>query len=172
MNSLRSLQGEIEAVGLQIFDRMEGETPAVFSRKNITGRMMEWSMRNEALKVQLLRFVDVLASLKSSKEIARHAHDYLGNGLAGLPAPVRWAIHLSPKLPWLTALVARRGVSRMAKSFILARNGVEAIPELRKMRRWPLAFTADLLGETAVSELEAERYQARYLELIDQLAGE
>jgi len=39
-------------------------------------------------------------------------------------------------------------------------------------RRLPLAFTMDILGETAVSEIEAAQYQARYLELIKTLARE
>jgi RHH-type proline utilization regulon transcriptional repressor/proline dehydrogenase/delta 1-pyrroline-5-carboxylate dehydrogenase len=58
----------------------------------------------------------------------------------------------------------------MAKTFILARNGAEAVPALHQLRKWPLAFTADILGETAVSEREADQYQARYLELIESLA--
>jgi RHH-type transcriptional regulator, proline utilization regulon repressor / proline dehydrogenase / delta 1-pyrroline-5-carboxylate dehydrogenase len=164
-----SLQREIEARGLEIFARMKSQKPGVF--KNATGRLMDWSMHNEALKVQLFRFVDVLPTLNSSAEIARHAQEYLG-GVAGLPAPVRWGVGLSPKMPWLAAFAARKGVAQMGRTFILARNGVEAVPALRKMRRQPLAFTMDILGETAVSELEAGQYQARYLELIESLARE
>jgi len=85
---------------------------------------------------------------------------------------VLWAVRTSSKFPWLLALAARRGVTQMGKTFILARNGLEAIPALRKMRRLPLAFTMDILGETAVSEIEAAQYQARYLELIKTLARE
>ncbi len=78
-----ALQREIEARGMEIFARMRGEKPGVF--KNVTGRLMDWSMRNEALKVQLFRFVDVLPTLGSPREIARHAYEYLGNGTSGLP---------------------------------------------------------------------------------------
>jgi len=170
--TMNSLQAEIEAKGLEIFARMRGERPSVFSRKNIAGRLMDWSMRNEALKTQLFRFVDVLPTLNSSKEIARHAYEYLGNGPDGLPAPVRWAIRHSPKFPWLAAFAARKSVEQMARTFILARNGAAAVPALRQMRRGPIAFTMDILGETAVSELEAQQYQSRYLELIETLAQE
>ena len=166
------LQRDIEARGLEIFARMKGEAAGLFSRKNIAGTLMDWSMRNEALKVQLFRFVDVLPTLNSSQEIARHAYEYLGNGAGGLPAVVRWGVRMSPKMPWLASFAARKGVEQMARTFILARNGAEAIPALRKMRSWPLAFTVDILGETAVSETEADQYQARYLELIESLARE
>jgi RHH-type proline utilization regulon transcriptional repressor/proline dehydrogenase/delta 1-pyrroline-5-carboxylate dehydrogenase len=169
---MSSLQAEIEAKGLDIFAHMRGQTPSVFSRKNITGRLMAWSMRNEALKVQMFRFVDVLPTLHSSREIARHAYEYLGRHPDGLPAPVRWAIRHAPKFPWLAALAARKSVEQMARTFILARNGAEAVPALRQMRAWPIAFTIDILGETAVSESEAQQYQGRYLELIESLARE
>jgi RHH-type proline utilization regulon transcriptional repressor/proline dehydrogenase/delta 1-pyrroline-5-carboxylate dehydrogenase len=169
MNGHASLQKEIEARGLEIFARMKTQKPGVF--KNVTGRLMDWSMRNEGLKVQLFRFVDVLPTLHSSAEIARHAQEYLG-GASGLPRSVRWGIQASARVPWLAAFAARRGVAQMGKTFILARNGVEAVPALLKMRRQPLAFTMDILGETAVSEVEAERYQARYLELIETLSRE
>lgn len=165
-----SLQREIEARGLEIFARMKGETPGVFSQKNVAGRLMDWSMRNEALKVQLFRFVDVLPTLNSSREIARHAYEYLGEGEGGLPAFVRWGVRISPKIPWLASFAARKSVEQMARTFILARNGAEAVPALRKMRELPLAFTVDILGETAVSEIEADHYQARYHELIESLA--
>jgi RHH-type transcriptional regulator, proline utilization regulon repressor / proline dehydrogenase / delta 1-pyrroline-5-carboxylate dehydrogenase len=163
-------QPEIEARGREIFDRMQGAKPGVF--KNLSGRLMDWSMGNEALKVQLFRFVDVLPVLGSSREIARHTREYLGDPAAGLPPWARWLARNSGKFSWLTALAARLGVTRMARTFILARNGAEAVPALRKMRDEPLAFTADILGETAVSEVEAAQYQARYLELIESLARE
>ena len=163
-------QPEIEARGREIFDRMKGAKPGVF--KNLPGRLMDWSMGNEALKVQLFRFVDVLPVLGSAHEIARHTREYLGDPADGLPPWARWLARNSPKFSWLTALAARQGVTRMARTFILARNGVEAVPALRKMRDEPLAFTVDILGETAVSEVEAAQYQARYLELIESLARE
>jgi RHH-type proline utilization regulon transcriptional repressor/proline dehydrogenase/delta 1-pyrroline-5-carboxylate dehydrogenase len=167
-----SLQEEIEARGLEIFDRMRRETSSAFGFKNIAQSLMDWSMRNEALKLQLFHFVDVLPALRSSREIAQHAREYLGNGTNGLPELVRWGVRCSPAFPWLTAFAARKGVEQMAKTFILARNGAEAVPALHQLRKWPLAFTADILGETAVSEREADQYQARYLELIESLARE
>jgi len=167
---MASAQREIEECGLEIFARMKAEKSGAF--KNLTGRLMDWSMTNETLKVQLFRFVDVLATLKSPREIARHAQEYLGGLDGALPAPLRWGLDVSSKMPWLMAWAARRGVAQMGCTFILASNGRDAVPALRKMRRQPLAFTVDILGETAVSEIEARQYQARYLELIESLADE
>ncbi|HEX3720682.1 MAG TPA: proline dehydrogenase family protein [Verrucomicrobiae bacterium] len=166
-NSGAPLQQEIEARGLEIFVQIKEA-----NRGGFADQLMDWSMCNEALKTNLFRFVDVLPALNSSAEIARHAQEYLGGAAGGLPPLVRWGVHLGPKIPWLVAFASRKGVAQLGKRFILARNGVEAIPALRKMRRQPLGFTMDILGETAVSELEARQYQTRYLELIDGLARE
>ena len=166
------LQAQIESRGREIFARMRAETHHGFGLKSISQSLMDWSMRNEALKLQLFHFVDVLPALKSSREIAQHAREYLGNGTAGLPELVRWGIRSSTAFPWFTAFAARKGVAQMARTFILARNGAEAVPALHQLRKWPLAFTADILGETALSEREAAQYQARYLELIESLARE
>jgi RHH-type transcriptional regulator, proline utilization regulon repressor / proline dehydrogenase / delta 1-pyrroline-5-carboxylate dehydrogenase len=164
-----ALQREIEVRGMEIFARMKSRKPGVF--KNVTARLMDWSMHNEELKVQLFRFVDVLPTLNSPGEIARHAEEYLGD-VPGLPSPVRWGVHVSPRMPWLAAFAARLGVEQLGSTFILARNGAESVSALRKMREHRLAFTMDILGETAVSEVEAAQYQARYLELIESLARE
>jgi RHH-type transcriptional regulator, proline utilization regulon repressor / proline dehydrogenase / delta 1-pyrroline-5-carboxylate dehydrogenase len=166
------LQAEIEKRGLRIFHEMERAKSGSLEGLNVTGRLMEWSMRNEDLKVQLFRFVDVLPSLSSSRDIAQHAFDYLGDERADVPKILRWGVKLAPKVPWLAALAARSGVKQMARTFILASDGKRAVPALRKLRRKPSAFTMDILGETAVSEREADEYQARYLELIKSLAEE
>jgi RHH-type transcriptional regulator, proline utilization regulon repressor / proline dehydrogenase / delta 1-pyrroline-5-carboxylate dehydrogenase len=165
-----SLQREIEARGLEIFSRMKGQKPGVF--KSVTGRLMASCMRNEALKVQLFRFVDVLPTLHSSAEISRHAQEYLANDSTGLPTLARWGVRVSDQVPWLVAGATRKGVAQMGRTFILARNGIEAVPSLRKMRDGRLAFTLDILGETSVSEVESARRQAEYLELIETLARE
>jgi RHH-type proline utilization regulon transcriptional repressor/proline dehydrogenase/delta 1-pyrroline-5-carboxylate dehydrogenase len=164
------IQREIEASGMKIFSLMEAEKAS--SGLNIAGRLMDWSMRNEVLKVQLFRLVDVLPSLTSARAVAEHARDYLGCSPTDLPRWMQFGLRMASKVPWLAAFAARKGVQQMARTFILARNGAEAVPALRKMRREPLAFTVDILGETVVSELEADEYQRRYLELIESLARE
>ncbi|MBI4661623.1 MAG: L-glutamate gamma-semialdehyde dehydrogenase [Verrucomicrobia bacterium] len=169
---MKPLQPVIEAKGWEIFVRMRGETPSVFSRRNLAGRFLDWSAHNAALKAQLFRLVDVLPALRSSRDVAEHAYEYLKHHANALPALARAAIRLSRILPWPAAFAARQSVAQLARNFIVAPTSAQAIPVLRKLRSFPIAFTVDILGETAVSEAEAERYEARYLELIDALADE
>src|ERR1700722_13779218 len=81
------LQKEIEARGLEIFACMKGARPGVFT--SVNGWLMSWSMGSPALKTQLFRFIDVLATLESSREIVRHAREYLGGEDSGLPGGMR-----------------------------------------------------------------------------------
>jgi RHH-type proline utilization regulon transcriptional repressor/proline dehydrogenase/delta 1-pyrroline-5-carboxylate dehydrogenase len=164
------LDREIQAQGLEIFARLSGTRKSIFAR--LPDKMMEWAMRNEALKVELFRFVDVLPTLHSPREVARHATEYLDHDAAALPKSIRWWVRHATLAPWLVSIAARRGVAQMGRTFILARDGASALPALRRMRRLPLAFSVDILGETAVSELEAGLYQQRYLDLIDSLTRE
>src|SRR6476660_10046841 len=74
------VDAEIQRWGNRIFDLMEAaEPPSFFSRKGFYSSLMEWAMRDEHFKTQLFRFVDVLPTLESSAEVARHLKEYLGD---------------------------------------------------------------------------------------------
>ena len=125
-------------------------------------------MRREQLKVRLFRLVDVLPALRDAREITRHARDYLADD--SLPPIFRAGLEAGAMFPALFALAARQGVRQMANNFILAPDADAAAAKLRRMRGKRLAFTADILGETVLSEREADQYQQRYLRLIERLA--
>jgi RHH-type proline utilization regulon transcriptional repressor/proline dehydrogenase/delta 1-pyrroline-5-carboxylate dehydrogenase len=164
------IEQAILSKGREIFSRMEGAAPRAFSRKSLIGQLMDWSMRRENLKVQLFRLVDVLPVLDDPREIAEHARDYLLGADDALPPFLRAGLEAGAKLPRILAAAARQGVRQMANNFILAPDADDAIPALRRMREKRLAFTADILGETVLSEREADHYQQRYLHLIERLA--
>jgi RHH-type proline utilization regulon transcriptional repressor/proline dehydrogenase/delta 1-pyrroline-5-carboxylate dehydrogenase len=164
----QSIEQSVISRGREIFARMHGRTPRLFSRRNLTGRLMDWSMRQEQLKVQLFRLIDVLPALDEPREVARHAKDYLAG--APLPRLFRIGLDAGAMFPRLLAFCARLGVRQMANNFILAPDSAAAIPKLCRLRENRLTFTADILGETVLSEREARQYQERYLVLIKDLA--
>jgi len=169
-NRPQAAEQSIVEIGREIFARMKGASPRVFSRGSVTGRLMDWSMRQEALKVQLFRLIDVLPALDDPRDIARHARDYLSGVDGALPWVMRVGLDVGARMPAILSFAARQGVRQMAGNFILAPDADAAIPKLRRMRKKRVAFTADILGETVLSEKEAEQYQQRYLRLIEQLA--
>jgi RHH-type proline utilization regulon transcriptional repressor/proline dehydrogenase/delta 1-pyrroline-5-carboxylate dehydrogenase len=83
---------------------------------------------------------------------------------------MRLGLNAGSKLPGALAFAARQGVRQMAGNFILAPDAGAAIPKLCRLREKRMTFTVDILGETVLSETEAEHYQQRYLRLVGQLA--
>lgn len=152
---------------------MPKDSPSVFKKDYWNGKVMEWSMRDEAFKVEMFRFVDVFPVLRSSESIARHIQEYFCRPDQDFPA---W-IQLGLKTVSPGSLIAKTAakaidvnIKGMAQSFVAGEDGNDALPRIKKMRKSGLGFTIDLLGESTVSEAEADDYARRYTELIDQLA--
>jgi len=173
MLAAKDVEARTRHYGRTIFDRLASTQPVPFSAAWWDERMMEWTMGDEALKVQLFRFVDVLPMLHSSTSVCRHLREYFaeaGDHLAG------WMSFLVRHLPthgpvaWLVAWAANRSARRLARKFIAGSNLEEALGAIAILRRRRLAFTIDLLGEATITEKEAEQYQAEYFQLVTGLA--
>ena len=169
---MSSLQMATEQRGEQIFQLVDRHPESVFSKAGFYQRMMALSMRDEHFKVQMFRFVDVLASLQRPNDIVQHLDEYFANMRNGFTPFLRPGIRLAKMFPWPTAPILRWNVSGMARQFISGRNPQDAMKTLRKRRKHRIGFTVDLLGEAVVSEQEAEEYGARCLQLLEGLAAE
>jgi len=132
--------------------------------------MMALSMRDEHFKVQMFRFVDVLASLNRGGEIVRHLDEYFQDMRNGYAPAIRTGVQLAKIVPWISGHVLRWNVSGMARQFIAGKNPHDVMKTLRKRYRNRIGFTVDLLGEAVVSEKEATEYAARCLDLVEVLA--
>src|SRR5213083_1428247 len=166
------LQEQIEQRGLQIFDLVDQNPETIFSKAGFYQRMMAFSMRDEHFKVQMFRFVDVLASLRHSSDIVQHLSEYFADMRNGSVPFLQTGIKAARILPALTAPILRWNVSGMARQFIAGRNPADVMKMLRKKRRQKIGFTVDLLGEAVVSEEEANEYATRCQELLEHLARE
>ena len=167
---MSSLQAEIERRGERIFDLVDRHPESLFSKAGFYQRMMALSMRDEHFKVQMFRFVDVLASLHRGTDIVQHLDEYFADMRNGFVPMVRTGCR-------------SRGSSRASAAHSCAgtfpawrgSSSPEKIPDdvmktLRKRRQERIGFTVDLLGEAVVSEQEADEYAARCLELLEGLA--
>jgi RHH-type transcriptional regulator, proline utilization regulon repressor / proline dehydrogenase / delta 1-pyrroline-5-carboxylate dehydrogenase len=171
---MRSLQSEIEQRGRGIFDLVDKHAEPLFSKAGFYQRLMTLSMRDEQLKLQLFRFVDVLPSLRTSGEIVEHLQEYFvdANNSQKASEFLGAGIRLARIVPWISGPVLRWNVSEMARQFIAGRNPNDVMRTLRKRRSQKIGFTVDLLGEAVVSETETDEYAARYLDLLEGLAHE
>jgi len=169
---MSSLQAQIEERGERIFDLVDRHPESVFSKAGFYQRMMALSMRDEHFKVQMFRFVDVLASLRCSGDIVQHLGEYFADMRDGFAPVIHTGVRLARIVPWLSSMVLRRNVAGMARQFIAGKNPDDVMKTLRKRRQQNVGFTVDLLGEAVVSETEADAYAARCLELLEHLARE
>jgi RHH-type transcriptional regulator, proline utilization regulon repressor / proline dehydrogenase / delta 1-pyrroline-5-carboxylate dehydrogenase len=171
---MTSLQSEIEQRGRRIFELVDKYPESLFSKAGFYQRLMTLSMRDEQLKLQLFRFVDVLPSLHTSGEIIEHLQEYFADAHDSrkLSEFLEAGVRLTRTVAWISGPILRWNVSEMARQFIAGRSPNDVMRTLRKRRTQKIGFTVDLLGETVVSETEADEYAARYLDLLEGLARE
>jgi RHH-type transcriptional regulator, proline utilization regulon repressor / proline dehydrogenase / delta 1-pyrroline-5-carboxylate dehydrogenase len=171
---MRSFQREIERRGRRIFELVDKHPEPLFSKTGFYQRLMTLSMRDEQLKLQLFRFVDVLPSLRTSAEITEHLEEYFADAHESrkISEFLGAGIRLARIVPWISGPILRWNVSEMARQFIAGRNPNDVMGTLRKRRAQKIGFTVDLLGEAVVSEAEADECAARYLHLLEGLARE
>ena len=168
-----AVDAEIIRLGDKLSERMKGQLPSIFDNGYWQGRLLDWAMKEPSFKLDLLRFVDVLPSLKTDKQLSTHINEYLRRDSRELPALLSAAIKLAGSgiVPGLGAMAVRRGVTQLAQQFIIGDDPASALKVIEKMHREGFAFTVDLLGEATVSDEEAIAYRKRYLGLIDELSA-
>ena len=165
-----AIERDTQALARRIAEMGEGERSRVFRMSWWSDRMMDWAMSRPDFKTQLFRFVDVFPALDGNDDIARHIAEYFDG--VGVPKALDLGVDLADKVPFgaaVEARVARKNIARMATQFIVGETPAEAVAELHGLWRAGSAATVDLLGEKTVVADEADRYQARVLELLDAL---
>src|SRR5215475_9835046 len=167
-----ALQTEIQRRGERIFELVDEHPESLFSKAGFYQRMMALSMRDEHFKVQLFRFVDVLASLHRGTDIVQHLDEYFADMRNGYAPLIRTGVRAARIVPFISGQLLRWNVSGMARQFIAGRNPEDVMKTLRKKRKQGIGFTVDLLGEAVVSENEANEYAMRCLELLEHLGRE
>ena len=159
---------DIQELARSLYHQAAEQKPSIFEPQDWLGKLIEWSLEDESLRVALFRFVDVLPSLDSAAEIGRHLEEYFAKvdhafgGLVFLAQALRAG--------WLLAPVARHNVIRLARRFIVDEEPDALRSVLESLRKEPAAFTLDVVGEATVSEGEALATQRRYLDLLKSLS--
>ncbi len=169
----QELEHRTKAFGQEIFARVEGPRPILFSPAWWDERLMEGTMGDESVKVQLFRFIDVLPLLDGEETVCRHLREYFEEAQEHLPRWARWGLRFLPQRGWAARIVAnaaRHNAHRMARRFIAGSNLEEVLAAVAGMRRRKLAFTVDLLGEATITEAEAQKSQGDYLHLVQGLS--
>src|SRR5437867_124965 len=171
-------EADIRRRAARLYEAANATTPRLFDRKWWTGRLLEWAIRDDAFKVQLFRFIDVLPTLKTPSQIKRLADEYFGQDSGLMDAPggrslMRWGMRAISSVGFgagVTADTIYNQAIQMANQFIVGAGMKEALPAVSDLWKRGIAHSVDLLGEATVCEPEAETYAARYHEAITALA--
>ncbi len=159
--------------GEELFARIDATGPFVLTPAWWNDRLMDLSMRDETIKLQLFRFIDALPHLHVPEDVSRHLKEYFAEVAGHLPPLVRGLVRALPRRGWgakALSAMAFRNSGRMAKRFIAGSTLEETLRVVAEQRRRKLAFTIDFLGEASLTDSEAERYQAEYLHMVAGLA--
>ncbi len=158
-------------IGRQLFDGLRGGVPGFFDSSRWKGRVMDWAMKDEAFKVQLFRFVDVIPSVKTEQELLELFSEYFYSDSPLMPKALkRWVPHKGVSA-YVAGKLIKANVTSLAKTFIAGSSPEDALKEITRIREQGRAFCVDLLGETVLSGVEAAGFEGRYLDLVGVLKG-
>lgn len=168
--STEGLENSIVEEGLAIFKSAKS-SESIFDKQFWLGKVMEWVMKDPSFKVDMFRFVDVLPTLVTDDQVAKHIREYLLKNGREIPLLMSTALKAASFSlgKGIAATAIRKNVKEMAMRFIAGSDLAEATPALKKLESQGYSFTLDILGEKTLSEQEADCYLERYLSLIKTL---
>ena len=170
---LREIDARAKEIGRDIFRQLPEERPSVLDRRWWDDQVMAWSMRDEAVKVELFRFVDVLPMLHSNEAVTGRLEEYLSEVKDRLPSSIRVALGVARRTPGVRAAVAkaaRLAAMDFARRFIAGTNAKEVLAAALREREQGRGFTLDILGEAVTSDREADGYFNAYRGLLEEVA--
>src|SRR5207253_6113092 len=139
------LEPRIQQLGRELFARVRSKKQKAAGAW-WNSKLIEHSMRDEALKVQLFRFTDVLPMLKDSKQVARHLNEYFNSPGQQFPGFMSWGASLaglSSIAAGIGAMAIRKSVEDMARTFIAGSSPADAIKAVAAEPKKNLVATVD-----------------------------
>lgn len=169
--STGAAEARILDIGADMLARARGHKTGLLSAKFYSDALMEWSMKDPNFKVQMFRFVDAFPMLKTTDDVYDHLKDYLGQPGVSVPPVIAAGLKAGGLAKGLAVKTISSQITSMASKFIAGTDASSALPGLKAMWDDGIAFSVDLLGETCVSDEEADMYQGKYLDLVRNLPG-
>jgi RHH-type transcriptional regulator, proline utilization regulon repressor / proline dehydrogenase / delta 1-pyrroline-5-carboxylate dehydrogenase len=171
-NSTPEREAQIMQAGSEMLDIAKNHKSGLLSAKFYQDKLMDWSMKDHNFKVQLFRFVDAFPALTTPEMVHDHLVDYLTQPGVKAPPFMDLGLKAGGVAKGMMTKTISSQINNMAKNFIAGTDANDALPMLSKLWKNGIAFSVDLLGEACVSNAEADAYQAKYLDLVENLVGE
>ena len=164
------LDQKVRDTGMQLYDIAGRSKPSLFKKDYWTGKVMAWSMKNEAFKQEMFRFVDVFPYLNAPEAVARHIQEYFCRPEQDFPKSMRWGLS-KVKPDSLAAKMAAKSIGNninsMGRQFITGETIEDAARVMRKGREKDgVAWTVKILKEAVTSRQEEEDFLDQQIDLI------
>ena len=156
-------------VGRDFLAEARSHKTGLLSRRFWNDKLMDWSMKDEAFKVQLFRFVDAFPNFTTPEEIYDHLIDFMSQPGVKPPPGMQLGLKAGGAMKGTVAKTMAAQITGMAEKFIAGTDAADAKDKLRRMWDSGMAFSVDLLGEACISDAEADAYQQKYLDLVQNL---
>jgi RHH-type proline utilization regulon transcriptional repressor/proline dehydrogenase/delta 1-pyrroline-5-carboxylate dehydrogenase len=165
------MEARIQTIGQALFSAVAAAAPTPLSRSWLHDRGMAWTMADPVLQRQLFLFIDALPGIRSDTAIVAQLHEYLAPVAGHLPWLARRLLASSRQAPpEVVATAVRLAAHELAGRFMLGSDPQLIAAHISRLHQRGRAFTVDWLGETVLTEAEADAYQQAYLRLIPVLA--
>ncbi|RMH14096.1 MAG: aldehyde dehydrogenase family protein [Planctomycetota bacterium] len=156
-------------IGREMLERARKHKAGLLSAKFYQDKLLDWSMKDHEFKVQLFRFVDAFPVLTTPEMVHDHLVDYLSQPGVKPPPGLDFGLKMGGMAKGLAAKTISNQILAMANKFIAGTDAADALPGLQKLWNEGIAFSVDLLGEACVSDVEADAYRDKYLDLVTNL---
>ncbi|MGB8701002.1 MAG: hypothetical protein WCD18_16440, partial [Thermosynechococcaceae cyanobacterium] len=107
-------------------------------------KLLNWTMENPHLRVQLFRLIDCLPALTSKAEIARHLQEYLSDATVELPQALKGLLNFSApdSMPGqVAATTLATAVETLARKYIAGDTLKQALKSIETLRKQSMTFT-------------------------------
>ncbi len=156
----QALERRTQEIGHELFAQAKREHAHLSVLNRWTREVLSWCLSDHELKSRVLRFIDVLPSLTSPREVARHVREYFPPGFQ-MPAALRIGSQLArPGLLTQGALsvIITQVVEQVARQFIAEFRPEGAARVIQELAARGAMCSLDILGEQVLTEAEADRY--------------
>ena len=123
------MEEEVQSLARHLLIAAQKREPLTLSPAWWQDRLLAWATGDAEFRVKLLRFVDVLPSLRTSAAVADHIRQYFR---AESPPLIQVGAQLATPAVFRPAVsrVVRQGVFAMAHRFIAGETPDQAVPRL------------------------------------------
>jgi proline dehydrogenase len=168
-SSVLDFEPEIQRLGHSLAEAFPSGT--LHPIRNLDAKAMELAANDEELRAALFRLVDVTPACRSLDDLARHLRGYLSEVDDRRPS-VEVAMRMAESAAGRRTLgvAAAAGVRHMAHRFIVGESPEAALDQIRAQWKGGIGTSLDLLGETTVTQDEADHYADRCRDALETIA--